>query len=42
MSSFQVREGDLILVATDGLFDNLPTHLIESELANIEVILTIC
>lgn len=31
-TSFVVREGDLIVVATDGLFDNMPTHLIENEL----------
>lgn len=34
-TSFEVVEGDLILVATDGLFDNMPTHLIESELAGL-------
>jgi len=32
-SSLEVLEGDLIVVATDGLFDNMPTQLIESELA---------
>lgn len=32
-TSFTVQEGDILLVATDGLFDNMPTHLIESELS---------
>jgi len=30
-----VQEGDLILLATDGLFDNMPLSLIESELAQL-------
>lgn len=35
-SSFLVQEGDLILVATDGLFDNLPEHKIVQQLASIK------
>lgn len=34
-SSFAVREGDLILLATDGLFDNLPENLIVQHLSKI-------
>ncbi|XP_076312760.1 protein phosphatase PTC7 homolog isoform X2 [Tachypleus tridentatus] len=34
-SSFQVQEGDLILVATDGLFDNLPENMILQELSKL-------
>jgi protein phosphatase PTC7 len=33
-TSFGVCEGDIILVATDGLFDNLPTQLIEKEFSH--------
>jgi len=36
-TSFRVEEGDLILLATDGLFDNLPAHLIENELKQFNV-----
>lgn len=35
-ASFTVLEGDIILVATDGLFDNLPTDLIERQLAKMD------
>ncbi|XP_064461225.1 protein phosphatase PTC7 homolog [Ornithodoros turicata] len=35
-SSFPVQEGDLILMATDGLFDNLPENMIVSELAQLK------
>ncbi|XP_076344823.1 protein phosphatase PTC7 homolog isoform X2 [Tachypleus tridentatus] len=34
-SSFRVEEGDLILVATDGLFDNLPENMILRELSKL-------
>ncbi|KAH6931916.1 hypothetical protein HPB50_001468 [Hyalomma asiaticum] len=34
-SSFPVQEGDLILMATDGLFDNLPENMIVNELAQL-------
>jgi len=34
-TSIHVQEGDLILVATDGLFDNMPLELIEKELAQL-------
>ena len=36
-SSFTVKEGDIILVATDGLFDNMSEEMILKELANIKV-----
>lgn len=35
-ASFVVRDGDIILVATDGLFDNLSTDLIEKELQQMK------
>lgn len=35
-TSFEVQEGDLIIVATDGLFDNMPTNLIENTLKNLQ------
>lgn len=34
-TSIHVQEGDLILLATDGLFDNMPLPLIEEELAQL-------
>ncbi|KAH8041985.1 hypothetical protein HPB51_019726 [Rhipicephalus microplus] len=37
-SSFPVQEGDLILMATDGLFDNLPENMIVNELAQLRVL----
>lgn len=39
-SQFTVRDGDLILVATDGLFDNMPDSLIVAELAKLKDINT--
>ncbi|KRZ17573.1 Protein phosphatase PTC7 -like protein [Trichinella zimbabwensis] len=35
-STFRVELGDCIVVATDGLFDNLPASLIENELSKLE------
>uniref|UniRef100_A0A914X569 Protein phosphatase n=1 Tax=Plectus sambesii TaxID=2011161 RepID=A0A914X569_9BILA len=36
MKSFDIEDGDIILLATDGLFDNLPTAFIERELAALQ------
>src|SRR5689334_869736 len=36
--SFDVQEGDLILLATDGLFDNLSDEAIEKEIQNLTVV----
>ena len=36
-SSFGVREGDLILVGTDGLFDNMNEEMILKHLRRIKV-----
>jgi protein phosphatase PTC7 len=36
-SAFELLEGDCILMATDGLFDNVPTKLIELELEAVGV-----
>ena len=36
-SSFPVKDGDIVLVATDGLFDNMPEEMIIKELAKIKV-----
>lgn len=33
--NFPVEDGDVILVATDGLFDNLPQNLIVNELVKV-------
>lgn len=33
--NFQVEDGDVILVATDGVFDNLPQNLIVNELVKV-------
>ncbi|XP_071849529.1 protein phosphatase PTC7 homolog [Apostichopus japonicus] len=35
-ASFLVKEGDMILMATDGLFDNMPEGMILNELAKIK------
>ncbi|KAG1673491.1 Protein phosphatase PTC7 [Nymphon striatum] len=35
-SSFKVQEGDLILLATDGLFDNVPDNMIINELSKLK------
>lgn len=34
-SSFVVQEGDMILLATDGLFDNVPVEMLETQLAKL-------
>ncbi len=36
-SSFQVIEGDFIVVATDGLWDNVPESFIINEISKIKV-----
>lgn len=36
-SSFDVQLGDIIVTATDGLFDNMPDHMILQELKNLKV-----
>ncbi|XP_075886528.1 protein phosphatase PTC7 homolog [Nelusetta ayraudi] len=35
-SSFDVQLGDIILTATDGLFDNMPDHMILQELKKLK------
>nr|CAD7601255.1 unnamed protein product [Timema genevievae] len=35
-SNFTVEDGDVILLATDGVFDNVPDHLLLSELCKVE------
>lgn len=36
-SSFDVQLGDIILTATDGLFDNMPDYMILQELKKLKV-----
>lgn len=36
-TSFGVKEGDIILVGTDGLFDNLSEDMILSHIARLKV-----
>lgn len=36
-SSFNVQLGDIILTATDGLFDNMPDYMILQELKKLKV-----
>lgn len=36
-TNFSVRNGDLILLASDGLFDNMPDSMIEAELSKLKV-----
>lgn len=36
-SSFHVQLGDIILTATDGLFDNMPDYMILQELKKLKV-----
>lgn len=36
-SSFDVQLGDIILTATDGLFDNMPDYMILRELKKLKV-----
>ena len=38
-SSFAVKEGDVIVLATDGLFDNLSMKQIIEEISKLKVIL---
>lgn len=38
-TSFDVQLGDIILTATDGLFDNMPDYMILQELRKIKVLL---
>lgn len=35
-SDFAVENGDVILLATDGVFDNVPDHLLLKELSQVE------
>lgn len=37
-TSFDVQLGDIILTATDGLFDNMPDYMILQELKKLKVI----
>lgn len=39
-SSFDVQLGDIILTATDGLFDNMPDYMILQELKKLKVCVT--
>ena len=41
-TSFSVELGDLIVLATDGLFDNVSTEQILKELSQLEVCLCLC
>lgn len=36
-SAFDVQLGDIILTATDGLFDNMPDYMILQELKKLKV-----
>ncbi|XP_021942200.1 protein phosphatase PTC7 homolog isoform X3 [Zootermopsis nevadensis] len=36
MSNFQVEDGDVILLATDGVFDNVPDQLLITELIKVQ------
>ena len=36
-SSFDVQLGDIILTASDGLFDNMPDYMILQELKKLKV-----
>lgn len=36
-STFDVQLGDIILTATDGLFDNMPDYMILQELKKLKV-----
>ena len=38
-TSFKVQEGDVILVGTDGLFDNMNDDMILSHIAKLKVLL---
>lgn len=35
-SNFQVEDGDVILLATDGVFDNVPQHMLLTELKSLQ------
>ncbi|XP_073982119.1 protein phosphatase PTC7 homolog [Rhodnius prolixus] len=35
-TNFQVEDGDVILLATDGVFDNVPDQMLVSELASVQ------
>lgn len=35
-SNFRVEDGDVILLATDGVFDNVPDHMLLNELSNVQ------
>lgn len=37
-TSFDVQLGDIILTATDGLFDNMPDYMILQELKKLKVL----
>lgn len=41
-TSFSVEHGDLIVLATDGLFDNVSTEQILEQLSQLEVCLVWC
>lgn len=41
-SSFDVQLGDIILTASDGLFDNMPDYMILRELKKLKVLLQEC
>lgn len=41
-SSFDVQLGDIILTATDGLFDNMPDYMILQELKKLKVAHFMC
>ena len=38
VTSFEIELGDIILTATDGLFDNMNDNLILKELSRIKVV----
>lgn len=35
-SNFHVEDGDVILLATDGVFDNVPQHMLLTELNSLQ------
>ena len=36
LNSLDIESGDIIVLATDGLWDNVPEHIIVEQLSNVE------